>query len=121
MARSTEKMVKKVACVVVLMCMVVAAPQAEAAISCGQVVSSLTPCLSYLKGSGGAVPAACCNGVTSLRNAAKTTPDRQTVCNCLKSAATGISGLNLGLASSLPGKCGLLLPIKIGPSIDCSK
>ncbi|KAF7143832.1 hypothetical protein RHSIM_Rhsim05G0220400 [Rhododendron simsii] len=103
MAWSSETMVKKVACVAVLMCMLVAAPHAEAAISCGQVASSLTPCISYLKGSGGAVPAACCNGVKSLSNAAKTTSDRQTVCKCIKSFAAGISGLNYGLASSLPG------------------
>ncbi|KAI8557071.1 hypothetical protein RHMOL_Rhmol05G0306000 [Rhododendron molle] len=38
--RSSETMEKKVACVAVLMCMVVAAPHAKAAISCSQVVSS---------------------------------------------------------------------------------
>ncbi|KAF7145301.1 hypothetical protein RHSIM_Rhsim04G0122300 [Rhododendron simsii] len=99
-------MVNKVAYVAVLMCMVVAAPHAEAAITCGQVVSSLSPCIAYLKSSGGAVPAPCCNGVKSLNNAAKTTPDRQTACKCIKSAAGGISGINYGLASSLPAKCG---------------
>ncbi|KAG5552826.1 hypothetical protein RHGRI_010810 [Rhododendron griersonianum] len=79
------------------MCMVVAAPHVEAAISCGQVVSSLSPCISYLRSSGGAVPAPCCNGVKSLNNVAKTTPDRQTACKCIKSAAAGISGINYGL------------------------
>lgn len=114
-------MVNKVACVVVLMCMVVAAPHVEAAISCGQVVSSLSPCISYLRSSGGAVPAPCCNGVKSLNNVAKTTPDRQTACKCIKSAAVGISGINYGLVSSLPGKCGVNLPYQISPSTDCSK
>ncbi|KAH7842734.1 hypothetical protein Vadar_008546 [Vaccinium darrowii] len=121
MARSSEIMVKKVACVMVVMCMVVVAPHSEAAITCGTVVSTLAPCISYLKSGGGAVPAGCCNGIRSLNGAAKTTPDRQTACKCIKSAAGGISGINYSLASSLPGKCGVNLPYKISPSIDCTK
>nr|ACP43542.1 lipid transfer protein [Chimonanthus praecox] len=94
--------------------------QAEAAFSCGTVVSSLTPCLTYLK-SGGSVPTTCCSGVKSLNAAAKTTPDRQTACNCMKNAAAGITGLKLELAGSLPTKCGVNIPYKISPSTDCSK
>ncbi|MGL8333403.1 non-specific lipid-transfer protein, partial [Salmonella sp. NW596] len=107
----------KLACVAFALIMV-AAPCAEA-ITCGQVASSLTPCIAYLR-SGGAVPPPCCSGVKSLNAAAKTTPDRQTACNCLKSAAGSISGLNLNLASGLPGKCGVNIPYKISPSTDCS-
>ncbi|CAH1441389.1 unnamed protein product [Lactuca virosa] len=110
------RMAMMVLCVVVT-CMVVAAPYAEAAITCGQVVSSLSPCIPYLK-NGGAVPPACCSGVKSLNSAAKTTPDRQTACGCLKSASGGV---NLGNAASLPGKCGVSIPYKISPSTDCSK
>ncbi|CAI9268704.1 unnamed protein product [Lactuca saligna] len=110
------RMAMMVLCVVVTS-MVVAAPYAEAAITCAQVVSSLSPCLSYLK-NGGAVPSACCNGVKSLNSAARTTPDRQTACRCLKSASGGV---NPGNAASLPGKCGVSIPYKISPSTDCSK
>ncbi|KAA8517651.1 hypothetical protein F0562_015125 [Nyssa sinensis] len=109
----------KVACVV-LMCMLVTAPYAQAAISCGTVTTKLAPCLGYLR-NGGTVPANCCNGVKALNNLAKTTPDRQAACNCLKSASGSISGLNLSNAASLPGKCGVNIPYKISPSTDCSK
>nr|AAL27855.1 lipid transfer protein precursor [Davidia involucrata] len=110
----------KVGIVAVLMCMVVSAPHAEAAITCGTVTVSLAPCLNYLK-KGGPVPPACCNGIKSLNAAAKTTADRQAACNCLKTASTSIAGINLSYASSLPGKCGVNVPYKISPSTDCSK
>ncbi|KAK1440584.1 hypothetical protein QVD17_06413 [Tagetes erecta] len=103
----------------VLACMVVAAPGAEA-ITCGQVVSLLAPCLGYLT-KGGAVPPACCNGVRGLNNAAKSTPDRQTTCGCLKNIYSSNSGINLSNAGSLPGKCGVNIPYKISPTTDCSK
>ncbi|KAK8558276.1 hypothetical protein V6N13_038749 [Hibiscus sabdariffa] len=110
----------KLACVVVL-CLVVGAPLAQAAITCGQVASSVAPCIAYLRGTGGSVPAACCSGIKSLNAAAKTTADRQAACKCLKSAAGGIPGINFGLASGLPGKCGVSIPYKISPSTDCSR
>ncbi|XP_042503632.1 non-specific lipid-transfer protein 1-like isoform X2 [Macadamia integrifolia] len=110
--------VMKLVCLV-LACMVVAAPLAEAAITCGQVVSKLAPCLTYLR-SGGAVPGTCCNAVKNLNNSAKTTPDRQTACGCLKNAYNSISGINAAYAGGLPAKCGVNLPYKISPSINCA-
>ena len=103
----------------VLACMVVVAPCAEA-ITCGQVVSSLTSCFGY-RTKGGPVPPACCAGVKGLNNAAKSTPDRQTACGCLKGVYASNSGINLSNAASLPGKCGVNIPYKISPSTDCSK
>jgi hypothetical protein len=108
----------KVACVVLMMCMIVA-PMADAAISCGQVSGALSPCIGYLRGGAGPSPA-CCAGVKRLNAAATTTPDRQAACNCLKSAAGAISGLNTGAASSLPGKCGVNIPYKISTSTNCA-
>ncbi|XBI24360.1 hypothetical protein VPH35_049474 [Triticum aestivum] len=35
----------------------------DAAISCGQVTSALSPCISYARGNGANPPAACCSGV----------------------------------------------------------
>ncbi|KAL2479341.1 Non-specific lipid-transfer protein 3 [Abeliophyllum distichum] len=106
----------------VLIAVALVAPLAEAAITCGTVVSSLSPCLPYLQGrNGNAVPAACCGGIESLYSAAKTTPDRQSVCNCLKSLAGSYKGINFDKAAGLPGKCGVNIPYKIAPSTDCSK
>ena len=109
--------VVKLACVLVI-CMVVAG--GEAAISCGQAASALSPCISYLTTGGTMPPAACCSGVKKLSSAATTTADRQAACKCLKNLSTSISGLNLGLASGLPGKCGVSISYKISPSTDCS-
>ncbi|XP_042507801.1 non-specific lipid-transfer protein 1-like [Macadamia integrifolia] len=103
-----------------LVCMVVASPYTEAAITCGQVVSKLSPCLGYLR-NGGTVAPGCCNSIKALNAAAKTTPDRQAACSCLKSAYNSVSGIKLALASALPSACGVNLPYKISPSIDCSK
>ncbi|XP_016487444.2 non-specific lipid-transfer protein 1 [Nicotiana tabacum] len=94
-------------------------PHADAAISCGQVVTRLSPCISYVR-QGGAIPAPCCSGIKALNSQATTTPDRQATCNCIKSAAASINGINFSLAGSLPSKCGVNLPYKISPSIDCS-
>ncbi|OVA17275.1 Plant lipid transfer protein/Par allergen [Macleaya cordata] len=117
---SSSSVVFKMVCVV-LACMVVAAPYAaEGALSCGTVASKLAPCINYLK-VGGALPKTCCDGVKGLKAAAQTPADRKTACGCLKSAASGIAGINLGLAGSLPGKCGVSIPYKISPSTDCSK
>ncbi|PWA41078.1 plant lipid transfer protein/Par allergen [Artemisia annua] len=109
----------KMACVVVA-CMVVFAPNANAVITCGQVTAGLLPCLGYLR-NGGPVPAACCNGVKGLNNAAKSPVDRKSACNCLKNSYNAIGGINGGNAGTLPGKCGVNIPYKISPSTDCSK
>ncbi|TKY63607.1 Non-specific lipid-transfer protein 1 [Spatholobus suberectus] len=110
----------KVACVVAVICMVVAsAPMAQAAITCGQVTSALVPCVDYLQ-KGGPPPVGCCNGVRSLNSAAKTTADRQAACNCLKQAAGAISGFNANNAATLPGKCGVNIPYKISTSTNCA-
>ncbi|MCL7027915.1 hypothetical protein MKW94_027373 [Papaver nudicaule] len=109
----------KLACVLLACAVLVAPYAAEGAITCGTVVSKMTPCISYL--TGGALPPSCCAGFKSLVAAAKTTPDRQAACNCLKSAAGGIPGINFGNAAALPGKCGVILPYKFSPSTDCTK
>lgn len=109
----------KVVCMVVVMCSVLGAPIAEG-ITCGQVSSSLAPCINYVK-SGGAVPPGCCSGIKALNDAAKTTHDRQAACNCLKTAAANIPGINPNLAAGLPAKCGVNIPYKISTSTNCAR
>ena len=106
---------------IIIMALVVITPQARATVSCGTVASSLAPCLNYLEGGAtGTVPLGCCTGIKSLNNAAQSTPDRQTVCQCLKTAAKAMPGVNVGLASTVPSKCGVHIPYKLDPSTDCS-
>ncbi|XP_058766734.1 non-specific lipid-transfer protein 6-like [Vicia villosa] len=109
----------KLACVALVMCMVVIAPTAEAAVSCGTVTADLGPCLTYLTGGPGPSPQ-CCGGVKKLLAAATTVPDKQAACNCLKSAAGSISKLNTNNAAALPGKCGVSIPYKISTSTNCN-
>lgn len=94
---------------------------AEAALTCSQVTGGLAPCISYLRGSGGAVPPPCCSGIKNLAAAAKTTADRRTACQCMKAAASGVSGITAGLATGLPAKCGVNIPYKISPTTDCKR
>ncbi|KAL9425842.1 hypothetical protein AB3S75_032747 [Citrus x aurantiifolia] len=103
-----------------VLCMLVTGPLSAQAITCGQVSSALAPCIFYLR-AGGPPPGPCCNGVRSLNAAARTTPDRQAACNCLKQAASLVSGLNPNNAASLPRACGVSIPYKISTSTDCSK
>lgn len=111
----------KAMCLVFIAAVLVAsvAPPAEAAIGCGTVISYLAPCLPYVTNRGPL--GGCCGGVKGLYGAAKTTPDRQAVCGCLKSLAASYGGVNLGKAAGLPKQCGVNIPYKISPSTDCSK
>ncbi|XP_055812760.1 non-specific lipid-transfer protein 1-like [Solanum dulcamara] len=108
-------MAGKIACFVVL-CMVIAHGEG---LTCGQVTSNVFSCIRYLRNT--APLGNCCIGVRNLANLAKTTPDRQAACKCLKSAAAAISGINYGKAAGLPAACGVNIPYKISPSTDCSK
>ncbi|KAK4280350.1 hypothetical protein QN277_011984 [Acacia crassicarpa] len=109
----------KVACVVVMCVALVGAPLAEA-ITCGQVVSRVTPCISYIQ-RGGAPSPGCCNGIRSLAGAARTTADKQTVCNCLKLTATQVPGYNDRNAQAITSLCRVNVPYKISTSTNCAR
>ncbi|CAA7052123.1 unnamed protein product [Microthlaspi erraticum] len=70
-----------------------AGPITANALTCGDVFTSLTPCVTYLR-IGGSIPTTCCFGLRSLKNAARTTPDRQTACKCLKQAANSFGSVS---------------------------
>jgi Probable lipid transfer len=93
---------------------------ANAAITCGQVASALSQCMSYARTGQGSPPTPCCSGIKSLNSMASTGADRQAVCNCLKNLAKGTT-VNPGAAAALPGKCGVSISYAISTSTDCSK
>ncbi|XP_049374827.1 non-specific lipid-transfer protein 2-like [Solanum verrucosum] len=97
-------MAGKIACFVVL-CMVMVAPYASEAFSCGQVQAGVVKCLPYLQNRGPV--GQCCDVVKGLLNSAKTTQDRRTTCSCLKSAASIIKGIDMSKAAGLPALCGV--------------
>ena len=96
------------------------AQRAESVVTCNSVASSLSPCISYIRGLG-PLTASCCGGVRSLNNAANTTPTRQLTCNCLKSLATKIPGVKYNLAEGVPALCKVNVPFRISLSTDCSR
>ncbi|WJX43361.1 hypothetical protein P8452_30474 [Trifolium repens] len=108
-----------------IVCLVTFGPKAEAAVSCGQVVNNLTPCVSYIIYGGNAVPAQCCNGVRNLNNMAQNTPDRRAVCNCIKNAVSSsgftYTRFNLDIVAGIPSKCGVNIPYQISPNTNCNR
>ncbi|XP_004506486.1 non-specific lipid-transfer protein 1 [Cicer arietinum] len=112
----------KVTCMAIVICMMLmGAPFAVNAISCSEVIHKLDPCLGYLGGSSSAPSRKCCRGVKKLNHMARTTRERRTTCNCLKSAANAISGLRTNNAAALPGMCGVRLSYKISTSTNCNR
>ncbi|KAJ1688835.1 hypothetical protein LUZ63_012990 [Rhynchospora breviuscula] len=101
--------------------LVMAAPTAKAALTCGQVTGYIASCMPYAEGKVAAPTGQCCTGIKTLNSVAKSTPDRQATCNCLKNAAKQIKGLNGGNVAGLPGKCGVSIPYVISDRTDCSR
>jgi hypothetical protein len=118
MASSTS-VVLGLSCVL-LICVMACAPLAQAAVSCNTVQGSLLPCLTYVRNNGaGAVPPACCKGIASVSNSAKTTPDRQAVCECFKKVASLASNINPAVITGITGKCNVKIPYKFSTSTNC--
>ncbi|CAL4911946.1 unnamed protein product [Urochloa decumbens] len=109
--------------VLALILFLVAAPVVSAAVTCGQVAGYLSPCISYAMGGQGTAPPpeACCSGVRSLNSAARTTPDRQAACKCLKQITSSMPALKPGIVAGIPSKCGVDIPYPITSSTDCTK
>lgn len=114
-------MFRAILAVLLAMLLVAGAPHATSTISCSDVYSLLYPCLGYFQDDDNPPSADCCNGIKSVLAMAKTGTDRRTTCSCLKTAASGVSGENIALASALPAKCGVSVPYKISPSTNCAK
>ncbi|KAK4481267.1 hypothetical protein RD792_012151 [Penstemon davidsonii] len=94
-------------------------PHAEAVVSCGQVQNGLVSCLGFLQGR--ALVPQCCNGIRSVAAAARTTNDRRATCRCLKTASRSLKSIDFGKAAILPGRCGVRIPFRISPNVDCSR
>lgn len=103
-----------------LVLILLVSPSSVAAVTCGDVLRNISPCVGYLKSSGGAPPATCCAGAKALAAACTTTADKQTACGCLKTASKSMN-VNPDLAKGLPGKCGISLGFSVDPNIDCSR
>ncbi|TVU15558.1 hypothetical protein EJB05_39084, partial [Eragrostis curvula] len=108
------------AALMVMLVLTPAPPRAEAALSCSTVYNTLMPCLPYVQ-SGGTVPRACCSGMQRLFSGVRNTLDRRALCSCLKDVAAGAAGgPYISRAAGLPGRCGVPLPYKQSPNMNCN-
>ncbi|XP_078441055.1 non-specific lipid-transfer protein 3-like [Wolffia australiana] len=98
----------------------VTSPYANAAVTCGSVLGSISPCFTYVLGRVKTPSLQCCSGVKTVSFRAATKPDRQATCTCLKSIASTNRALNVGRASSLPRLCKVNVPFPISLSVDCT-
>ncbi|XLS82640.1 hypothetical protein HN51_048471 [Arachis hypogaea] len=94
----------------------------QGAPTCGKIRITLAPCLSYLRRNGDRdlIPRKCCHGVKKVNHGTKNKQDRQSVCKCIKRTTQNVKGLNLKKLANLPQKCGVKLPYKLSPSMDCN-
>ncbi|CAL5005440.1 unnamed protein product [Urochloa decumbens] len=96
-----------------------AATWSEAATTCAEVSSTMSPCFAYARGAVTIGP--CCAAVRDLAAAATTTAERRFACSCLKAAAARVSGLDAGTAAKIPARCAVKIPYTISATIDCSR
>ncbi|CAN6468059.1 unnamed protein product [Victoria cruziana] len=117
-AMASSSFFVKLSCFVVMVALV----GVTAATSCNSVYSQLMPCMGYVTGGGILPPSgSCCSGIKSLKSGLKQAADRQAACRCLKDLGSRYAGaVDFNVVKNLPGKCGVSLPYKISPSIDCS-
>ncbi|KAK3183951.1 hypothetical protein Dsin_031237 [Dipteronia sinensis] len=94
------------------------------AISCGEVNSLLSPCLSYVGGSEGRPSESCCNNVRDLKNRAPSTGDKRVVCQCIKDQAWRFQdpASITRKASQIPGFCNVRdVSVPNDPNFDCNR
>ncbi|CAA6668542.1 unnamed protein product [Spirodela intermedia] len=92
-----------------------------AAVTCGDVTSSLGQCLPFLRGQVGTPAVGCCDGVRRLRAMLPAIADRRVACNCMKQAAAHFRDIKGNAVSSLPGICRAPLPFPINLAVDCAR
>jgi hypothetical protein len=92
------------------------------AITCGDVNSDLSACVSYLTGKGGDFPPPqCCDGVNKLKESAVSIADKQAACECVKAAASRLPDMKDEAASSLPAKCKVQVDVPISKNFNCAE
>ncbi|CAN1352764.1 Non-specific lipid-transfer protein 4 (Fragment) [Linum perenne] len=94
---------------------------AQSTVTCPSALLQLLPCLTYLTKQQTPSPSPqCCANVKQLNDQANTTPIRQQLCTCIKSAALAYH-VDPPVAKALPGLCQVNVPVPIDPNVDCSK
>ncbi len=103
-----------------VLALIIASP-AEAKVSCGDAVSALIPCGSFLLGRGAPKPTSeCCTSAQGLKKLMTTTADRREVCKCFEESGPSF-GIKPARGKLLPSLCKLNISMPINPNVNCSK
>ncbi|KAE9598034.1 putative plant lipid transfer protein/Par allergen [Lupinus albus] len=95
--------------------------EAKVSISCTRVIHEIAPCSDFILKSNDPSQA-CCNGVKTLSDEAKSQKDRTDICQCLKQGLSGIGKYDPKRIPQLPKACGLSMTLPpIDQNTDCSK
>ncbi|KAM7270100.1 hypothetical protein ACFE04_029314 [Oxalis oulophora] len=90
------------------------------ALPCTEIMTGLTPCITYII-NGGIVPIKCCINAKKVLLAPNTKATRQQTCICLQSIVSSSRGMTIANVAQIPPKCGFKAPFKISMHIDCKK
>ncbi|WJX67343.1 hypothetical protein P8452_51818 [Trifolium repens] len=92
----------------------------KAKLVCNDVITFLTPCITYLKGVDPTPSFFCCEGAKNIVLASrKSMEDKMVTCDCLKETAAFINPKQ-DRANDLPNKCRIEFPYQISPTFDCT-
>ncbi|XP_019438918.1 PREDICTED: non-specific lipid-transfer protein-like [Lupinus angustifolius] len=95
--------------------------EAKVSISCPKVIQEIAPCSDFILKSNDPSQA-CCNGVKTLSDEAKSQKDRTDICQCLKQGLSGIGKYDPKRIPQLPKACGVSITLPpIDQNTDCSK
>jgi len=98
------------------------AKNGDNATSCTEVAKDLAPCLTFIQGKQNKPSQKCCDGAKLLNNAAETQPDRQDICECIKTALSAVGNVDTSRIPLIVKDCKLSVKLPpIGPKTDCSK
>ncbi|XP_034698523.1 non-specific lipid-transfer protein-like [Vitis riparia] len=104
----------------VVLALIIASPVVDA-VSCGDAVSALIPCGSFLLGVGAPKPSSeCCASAQSLNKLTTTTADRRAVCQCFVKSGPSF-GVKPARTKLLPSLCKININIPVTPNVDCNK
>ncbi|RZC51726.1 hypothetical protein C5167_020146 [Papaver somniferum] len=96
-------------------------PAISAAPSCDAVITSFSPCLSYLKNVGSVPSTSCCDNIKVLDQQVTEKQDRKSVCQCIKLAVPIIGTVNNTRVGDISNNCGskfYKIPL-ISPDMNC--
>ncbi|KAL1560064.1 non-specific lipid-transfer protein 3-like [Salvia divinorum] len=103
----------------VIMALVVG--RATAAIGCGDAVSKVLPCQSFMLSGAAAPSPSCCSAVQSPEKMERaSTDDRQAICKCFKGLYR-LFPVNIDKAKLVPQLCNVTISIAVTPNIDCDR